>query len=100
MIARGDLGVETRTKKCRAFRDEIILECRKKGKPVIVATHMLESMIQYPMPTRAEVMDISRSDGTDRLYDALGRNSRRHVSVQIIDAMSKILDANEKNRLY
>ena len=59
MVARGDLGAELPIEEVPFWQDSIVQGCRKRGKPCIVATNMLESMIQHPMPTRAEVTDIS-----------------------------------------
>jgi pyruvate kinase len=61
MIARGDLGVEVEIEELPIIQRRIIKECAIQGKPVIVATHLLESMIQFPSPTRAEVTDVANA---------------------------------------
>jgi len=69
MIARGDLGAELPFEEVPLLQDEIIRKCRTIGKPVVVATHMLESMIVNPTPTRAEVTDITHAvrEGADAI---------------------------------
>ncbi len=69
MIARGDLGAELPFEEVPLLQDEIVRKCRAVGKPVVVATHMLESMIVNPTPTRAEVTDITHAvlEGADAI---------------------------------
>ncbi|MCM8784529.1 MAG: pyruvate kinase [Candidatus Omnitrophica bacterium] len=69
MVARGDLGVETSLAKLPFLQKEIVEKCNLRGKPVIVATQILSSMVYSPLPTRAEVTDIANAilDGADCL---------------------------------
>ena len=61
MVARGDLGIEVDYHRLPLIQTQLIKACQAEGKPVIVATHMLDSMIHSPIPTRAEVSDVSHA---------------------------------------
>jgi pyruvate kinase len=59
MVARGDLGAQIPLEDVPSVQKEVVMRCRQMGRPVIVASHLLQSMIEYPTPTRAEVADIA-----------------------------------------
>ncbi len=96
MVARGDLGAEVPFERVPVIQDDIVSACREASKPVIVATHMLESMIENPMPTRAEVTDIAHAATTRADATMLSGETAagKHV-VASLKAMDRVLRATE-----
>lgn len=97
MIARGDLGSEVPFEDVPKIQDEIVRKCREAARPVIVATHMLESMILSPTPTRAEVTDIAYAARLQADSTMLsGETANGMYPFKAAKAMDKVLRRNER----
>jgi pyruvate kinase len=96
MVARGDLGVEMGYAQLTGIQKRLIRRTRKRSKVVITATQMMESMIQNPIPTRAEVSDVSNAvmDGTDAVMLS-GETAVGKYPVKAIRAMSEVCEGAE-----
>lgn len=101
MVARGDLGVEMPIEEVPIIQKHLISLCNRMGKPVITATQMLNSMVDNPSPTRAEVTDVANAifDGTDAVMlsneTAVGK-----FPLETVDMMGRIIETTEQSDLY
>lgn len=97
MVARGDLGVEVEAKRIPQLQREMIQKCNEKGKIVITATQMLDSMMRNPRPTRAEVTDVANAvyEGSDAVMLS-GETASGDYPVEALTMMSSIAEYTEQ----
>jgi len=101
MVARGDLGVELPPEAVPPLQKRILAACRVLGRPAIVATQMLESMVHSPTPTRAEASDVATAvyDGTDAVMLS-AESASGDYPVEAVTMMDRILKSVEGDPLY
>lgn len=98
MVARGDLGVEMAPEDVPSIQKRIIRQCREAGKPVIVATQMLDSMVANPSPTRAEVSDVATAiyEGVDAVMLS-AESASGNYPVEAVSMMDRIINRVEQD---
>jgi pyruvate kinase len=101
MVARGDLGVEMAPEEVPSIQKQIVRCCRKAGKPVVVATQMLDSMVKSPTPTRAEASDVATAvyDGADAVMLS-AESASGNYPLESVAIMDRIITRVEQDPFY